>query len=142
MGKKQESLRVFVDTNILFSAIAFPGSTARRVVERIFETGTLVISSYSIDEMRTVFARKLPSKLEAWEEFLKTAPLELVRTPSNPKEQELPFIRDEKDIPILASVLTSQPDCFVTGDRDFHTDEIKKRIKVITPGEFLVEFGD
>lgn len=142
MGEKAELLRVFIDSNILFSAIAFPGSTARRVVERIFQTGTLVVCSYSIDEIKMVFARKLPHKLDVWEEFLKTAPFELVDTPSNLKEQELPYIRDEKDIPILASVLLSQPDCFVTGDKDFHTDEIKKRIKVLTPAEFLLEFGD
>lgn len=135
-------LRVFIDSNILFSAIAFPGSTARLVVERIFQTGTLVVCSYSIDEINMVFARKLPNKIDVWEEFLKTAPIELVDTPYGLKEQELPYIRDEKDIPILASVLLSQPDCFVTGDKDFHTDEIEKRIKVLTPAEFLLEFGD
>jgi len=39
-------------------------------------------------------------------------------------------------------IRSTKPDCFVTGDKDFHTGGIKKRIKVLTPAEFLLEFGD
>lgn len=135
MGGNKEEMRVFVDSNILFSAIAFPGSSAWQAIRKIFEHGTLLICTYSIEEIKTVLERKLPNKVIAFEEFLLSVPFELVYTPFN--FDNLPHIRDEKDKPILASIILSQPDFFITGDKDFFTDEIREVVNVITIEEFL-----
>jgi putative PIN family toxin of toxin-antitoxin system len=128
-------MRVFVDSNIIFSAIAFPSSEAHKTIEKIFEHGTLVLCTFSINELKKVFERKLPQKLRAFENFLVSAPFELIYTPSN--FDNIPPIRDEKDKPILSSVILAQPDYFITGDHDFLTTEIKDLINVITIREFL-----
>lgn len=52
-------------------------------------------------------------------------------------EQARSFIRDPKDAPILAAAITARPDMFVTGDKDFHTPEVKKLIPVQTTSQAL-----
>ena len=47
------------------------------------------------------------------------------------------LIRDPKDIPILAAAVSAKPDLFVTGDKDFHTPEVKKLIPVYTATQAL-----
>lgn len=62
-----------------------------------------------------------------------------------PKEEYKNRIDDAKilipnkvnDQKVLAAVLASKPDYFITGDEDFHTKEIKSRIKVMRTREFL-----
>lgn len=52
------------------------------------------------------------------------------------KDAEI-LIEHKKDIPILAAVLYSKPDCFLTGDSHFFTDEIKSVVNVMTARDFL-----
>lgn len=54
---------------------------------------------------------------------------------------DAPYIRDPKDFPLLASTLIAKPDLFISGDKDFHTDEIKEFLVVYTPADFLRDFG-
>jgi len=55
---------------------------------------------------------------------------------------KVPYIRDQKDLPILVSAMVAQPDIIVTGDLDFHTPEIQEHFTVMTPGDFLRTFSD
>ncbi len=47
------------------------------------------------------------------------------------------LITHKKDIPILAAVLYSKPDYFLTGDTHFFTEKIKSIINVSTAKDFL-----
>jgi predicted nucleic acid-binding protein len=41
------------------------------------------------------------------------------------------LIRDPKDAIILASAMDAKPDIFVSGDLDFHTDDVRKFINAV-----------
>ncbi len=43
----------------------------------------------------------------------------------------------KKDIPVLAAVLYSKPDYFLTGDAHFFTDKVTSVVPVFTAKEFL-----
>ena len=55
----------------------------------------------------------------------------------------IPFIRDESDLPILASAITAGVDMIITGDKDFFcVDMSGKELPVImSPSEFMENFS-
>ena len=91
------------------------------------EEHTLLICSYSIVEVNRVIRKRFPAKITEWEHFC-------------PRGFPSPYIRDEKDMPILVSAILAQPDVLVTGDYDFHTPEIQEYFAVYTPADFLRTF--
>lgn len=67
---------------------------------------------------------------------------ELAYTPTDFSEIKVPYFRNEKDLAILVSAIIAHPDMLVTGDYDFHTNEIREYFAVYTPAEFLQYFGE
>ena len=131
-------MRVMIDTNIFISAILFPGSLPAELVEKVLEKHTLVLCSQIIEELHEVFNRKFKNKKEELEKFLTHLSYELVYTPEKIDEEKYPKIRDEKDLPILASAILADLDYFVTGDKDFFDLDID-RPKIITAKEFITK---
>lgn len=128
-------MRIMTDTNILISAILFPNSIAKKVLERIVIEHQLVLCSYIIDELHQVFERKSWNKIEILEPFLLELSFELIYTPKRIESREYPSIRDRNDLPILVSAILSDVDIFITGDKDFHTVDIEKP-QIITLKDF------
>lgn len=141
MSEASNPLRLFVDSNILISAILSATSTAAQVLKVIIEEHQLILCSYSLTEVSRVIERKFPSLVAKWDAFLTTLEFELSYTPSDLTTIRSPHIRDPKDLPILVSALLAQPDLLITGDQDFHSEEIADVIEVCTPAEFLLRFG-
>ena len=141
-SKMSESgLRVFIDSNILISAILSEQSVSSKLLALIIEEHRLIICSYSITEISKVLQRKFPNLMGKWDRFLTSLEFELAYTPSNLSTLSAPPIRDPADLPILISALIAQPDILVTGDYDFHTTQITEHFPVMTPGDFLRSFG-
>ncbi|HBE78660.1 MAG TPA: putative toxin-antitoxin system toxin component, PIN family [Firmicutes bacterium] len=128
-------MRIMTDTNILISAILFPNSIAKRVLEKILVEHQLVLCSYIIDEIHKVFECKFWDKIEIVEPFLLELSFELVYTPKRINPGEYPNIRDKNDLPILVSTIFSDVDIFITGDKDFHAVDIEKP-RIITLKDF------
>lgn len=135
-------LRVFVDSNVLISAVRSEKSISGRLVDLLIEDHHLIICSYSVTEVSRVLSARFPEAMATWDRFLTSLEFELTYTPSNPGSFSAPAIRDEKDLPILVSALLAQPDVLVTGDLDFHTTEIKEQLVVMTPSDFIRVFGN
>jgi len=49
----------------------------------------------------------------------------------------VPPIRVKKDTSILVSAILAEPDIMISGDKDFHTQEIREYFTVYTPADFL-----
>ena len=128
-------MRIMTDTNILVSAILFPNSIAKRVLERIMIEHQFVLCSYIIDELHQVFEKKFWYKIEILEPFLLELSFELIYTPKRIEFSEYPNIRDKNDLPILVSAILSDVDIFITGDKDFHAVDIEKP-QIITLKDF------
>ena len=128
-------MRIMTDTNILVSAILFPNSIAKKVLERILIEHQLALCSYIIYELHQVFERKFRNKIDILEQFLLELSFELIYTPKKIEPSEYPSIRDKNDLPILVSAILSDIDIFITGDEDFHTVDIDKP-QIITLKDF------
>lgn len=70
--------------------------------------------------------------------FLQLFRLERVPQPSRVEvEKAHKLIRDPKDAPIPAAAMMAGRDLFVTGDKDFHTPEVKTLTPVLTTSQAL-----
>ncbi|MBZ4654220.1 MAG: twitching motility protein PilT [Peptococcaceae bacterium] len=129
-------MRIMIDTNVLISAILFPGSSPTITLQKVIEKHNLVLCSHIIDEVHIVFERKFPEKIKNLERFLSKLSYELVYTPLDIEMNKYPQIRDNGDLPILVSAILADVDIIITGDKDFQSIEIEKPI-VLTPRESL-----
>lgn len=131
-------MRIMLDTNILISIVIFNSDILKEMLVNICDKHTLVLSSFIIDELKSVIDRKFPDKKNNIDEFLLKLPYILENTQnSNVILNENSFnIRDKNDIPILYSAIVSNVDIFITGDKDFCDVNIK-RPKIMTVRQFL-----
>jgi len=78
-------MRVFLDTNILVSAIVFHGNEFQLVYRAYREGHDIVISEHIMDETMSVMREKFPEHLNEFVEFLNTAEIEPDVTPHGKK---------------------------------------------------------
>ncbi|TVR06588.1 MAG: PIN domain-containing protein [Spirochaetaceae bacterium] len=113
-------MRIFLDANILFSA-AFSNGAIRRLIHDIRNAShTVVVNRYVIDEALRNISIHRSESLAILHEI--TASMEVVPTrlklPTSVRGIALP----EKDVPVLATALSSRCDVLMTGDvRHFGT---------------------
>ncbi len=124
-----------LDTNVLISALLFPGSKVDSLMNCIFTKHQLVLSSYVVEELKNVFKRKFPNKEQVINKLLVTMSYEFVYTPSD-LEEGLFDIRDIKDYPVLYTAIIEDVDILITGDKDFKGIDIEKP-EIMTPTEFV-----
>jgi len=131
-------MRVMIDTNVIVSAMLFPGPTIDRMMKKVTSEHQLVLPSYVVDELMDVTKRKFPNKIDTVDTLLSQLPYELVYTPKQPK-QGVFEIRDEKDYPILYTAIVEDVDVFITGDEDFNEVVVDKP-EIMTAAEFIAKY--
>ena len=132
-------MRVMLDTNVLLSGFAFRSKGIEEMTRWICERHQLLLSSYVIDELREVVARKAPAMMEALDSFLLRLPFEMCYTPARIPE-DLPFmIRDPDDTAVLYSAIVAEADVLITGDKDFAGISIEKP-EILTPAGFISKY--
>ena len=131
-------MRIMLDTNVLLSAVLFPGEKMNRMMQCIFEQHRLVLSSFVVEELTYVAERKFPAKVNVIDALLAGMSYELVYTPKE-IEPGLFEIRDKKDYPVLYSAIVEDVDIFITGDKDF-SDVAVDRPEILTPAEFIERY--
>ncbi|MGI6492798.1 MAG: putative toxin-antitoxin system toxin component, PIN family [Pelotomaculum sp.] len=97
-----------------------------------------MVCDQNIDELRRVYNRKFPHKIQALERFLAIAltVLEVVPTPAIDVSDEA-LVRDTSDRPILRAAIAAKANILVTGDKDFLESGITNP-KIVTAAEFLL----
>lgn len=133
-----KQMRIMLDTNVLISALLFPGSKMDAMMNCIFTQHQLVLSSYVVDELKRVVRKKFPNKEPAINKLLMMMSFEYVYT-SNDMESGLFDIRDGKDYPVLYTAIIEDVDILVTGDKDFSDIDVE-RPEIMTPAEFMERF--
>ena len=136
--------KVFVDTNVLLSGIFFDGNESK--ILDLVELD-LVTSEDVVDELRRVVRKKLKYLKERTFEIAlaetESALSDIIVIPRTKYSHKLKdaeiLMTHKKDIPILAAVLYTKPDYFLTGDAHFFTDEIKSIVNVINAFDFLAK---
>ncbi len=131
-------MRVLIDTNVLVSAALNPGGMPfQAFVKAVSYPNHGMICEQNVDELKRVFNKKFPNKMQALDRFLSVAlvTLELVTVPDETQEMESK-VRDLADRPILRAAIAANADVLLTGDRDFLESGIQHPA-IVTPAEFL-----
>lgn len=130
------SLRVVIDTNVLVSGLACPGSMPGQIVAA-WRQGAIdvVLSRYILDEVARMLPR-LNHRLH-WDDADFTDLLEILAIPTDLVEP-LPLppdtVRDAADLPVLGTLPASAADYLITGDQDLLA--LADRQPIMTTAEF------
>lgn len=107
-------MKVVFDTNVLVSALVFPGGRAEAALLRIVEErDKLLLSKPILDELLGVLARKFARDAE---ELARTAVLLSELAIAVRPRRRLRIVKDDPDNRVLECALTGRADAIVTGD--------------------------
>jgi putative PIN family toxin of toxin-antitoxin system len=133
-------LRVVLDTNVLVSGLAYPGSIPGCIVSSWRQGGLdAVLSKYILDEMVRVLPRLSrirlsPDEIRDWaDSFLFLADI------VEPGTERDAALRDEADQLILGTLQASNADYLITGDQDLLA--LADRYPIVTPAAFWGRHG-
>ncbi len=132
-------MKVVFDSNILLSALLFPGGRADAAVSKILDgVDDLVISRPIIEEVLTVLATKFSRERE---ELSRVAVLlgemgEIVEPTVG-----MDVFRDEPDNRILECAVEGKAEAIVTGDKAMLAIGEYEGIRLITLADYLKEAG-
>ena len=127
-------MRIMIDANIIVSAVLFPGSITSKALTTAMKEHHLLICTYVLDEVSSVFTRKFPDKIDVLNNFLLEMSYESCNTPM--VDDSTPAMRDNDDRPILQAAVNAKADAILTGDKDFHALRTKYPV-IISPSTML-----
>jgi uncharacterized protein len=133
-------LRVVLDTNVLVSGLAYPGSIPGRIVA-IWRQGGLdvVLSRYILDEMVRVLPRLSRIHLSASEIRDLADSFMFLADIVEPDAEQEASLRDSADQQVLATLRASQADYLITGDKDLLA--LAEKYPIVTPATFWTRHG-
>jgi len=135
------ALKAVLDTNVLVSGLAYPSSIPGRIVTAWRKGGLeVVLSRFILDELARVLPRlnhRLNWQPSDFQDLIDLLALstELVE----PAEIEGCELRDEKDFPVLGTLLAAKADYLITGDSDLLA--LSNKHPIVTPAEFWQRHG-
>lgn len=140
-------MRIVLDTNVLVSAFAFPGSMLGRILNA-WRAGSfdLAMSDFILQELVRVLPKFVhhrdltPQAVSQWLVLLLQRAEQM-----EPDEQLLAMAcaqvadRDPQDAPILALLLMPNVDHLVTGDKDLLS--LPSEPRILSPAQFCEQYG-
>jgi putative PIN family toxin of toxin-antitoxin system len=126
-------MRIFLDTNILVSAVATRGLCAD-VLREVLTFHEIIISAQLVSELRESLAGKLGVPGPLVKEFIKT----LVQDAHFSEPSALPGVKihDRDDLTILSAALNGKADLFITGDKELLTLGNVGPMDIVNPRKF------
>ena len=126
-------MRVFLDTNVLASAIATRGLCADLVRELLL-SHELVVSEVVLDELARVLALKFGASARTVGEVQHLLRQDTTLAPAG----ELPevVLDDADDLRVLASAVAGGAEVFVTGDKAVQTLRRVGEMDILSPRQF------
>ena len=131
-------MKIMIDANVIISAILFPKSIISEILKHIILKNKIILSKYTVDEIKDVFERKFPHRVNEMEIFLEKLPYKTFEL-KEIHNKNYPNIRDINDMPVLVSAIESNVDMLITGDKDFDDIKIKRPI-IIKPNKYKEEY--
>lgn len=133
-------LRVVLDTNVLVSGLAYPGSIPGRIVAAWRQGGLeVVLSRYILDEFARVLPRLPRVHLTPAEIRDLADSFMFIADVVEPQGTQDADLRDPADQPVLLTLLASKPDYLVTGDKDLLA--LAGRHPIVAPADFWARHG-
>ena len=133
-------LRVVLDTNVLVSGLAYPGSVPGRIVAAWRQGGLEVaLSRYILDELVRVLPRLLRIRMTSAEIRDLADSFMFLADIVEPEGAHDVNLRDPADQPVLLTLLAAKADYLVTGDKDLLV--LASQYPILTPSEFWTRHG-
>ena len=126
-------MKIFLDTDVLVSAVATRGLCAD-VVREVLLSHRLIISRPLLTEVEKALGGKLGAPLIFISEFIQVLKQDALL--STPAIQPEVLLKDKDDLIILASALGGQADLFVTGDKEILNLQKIGKMGIVSPRGF------
>ena len=126
-------MRVFLDTNVLASAIASRGICAD-VLQVTLAEHRLIVGEKVLSELRRVLVRKFritPELADEADDFLRRE-AEVVGKAPRLKIS----VRDADDLTVLEQAVAGAADVLVSGDRDLLDIDVEAPVRILSPRGF------
>ena len=129
--------RIVVDTNVFVSAIIFPSSVPRQVVDHALDQDVLLLSEATMSELTGILSRTKFNHYVSREERL------LFLAQIGSVAEFVPIIRlvrecrDPKDDKFLEVALNGRADVIITGDADLLALHPWRGIEILSPTDYL-----
>ncbi len=126
-------MRVFLDTNVLISAVASRGLCAD-VMREVLTSHELVVCEPLIKELQRNLKNKIKLSVELIEEFVSLLQKDTIQI----QPENIITINgiDENDRKILSCAIEGEAEVFVTGDKELLNLRSIEKLKIISPREF------
>ena len=129
--------KIFIDTNILISAIVFDKKELELIIRSVSEGDQLVISEHVLEEATRVFMDKFPEYIEMFETFIEVSDIEVIkRKVYINKIKNYSDIRDKYDAHVIACADASNCKFIISGDKDLLSYK-HRNIKIMNTTNFL-----
>ncbi len=134
------SLRVVLDTNVLVSGLAYPGSIPGRIIALWRQGGLdVALSRYILDETARVLPCLTRIRLSPGEIRDVVDSLLFLADIVEPNAEQETGLRDAADQQVLATLRASQADYLITGDKDLLA--LADKYPIMTPAAFWARHG-
>jgi putative PIN family toxin of toxin-antitoxin system len=133
-------MRVVLDTNVLVSGLAYPGSVPGKIVSA-WRLGSLdvVLSHHILEEMVRILPRLSKVKLSSAEIRDLADSFIFLADVIEPGNEFDPNLRDPGDQPVLATLKAAQARYLITGDKDLLA--LANHYPIVSPTEFWARHG-
>jgi putative PIN family toxin of toxin-antitoxin system len=126
-------MKVFLDTNVLVSAVATRGLCSD-VLREVLRHHHLIISPELLTELENVFRKALGLPQNIIFEFIEV--IKQDSQLSTPSPLFKVSIRDKDDLLILSSALNGGADLFITGDKELLGLQSIRNMSIVSPRMF------
>jgi putative PIN family toxin of toxin-antitoxin system len=129
--------KIFIDTNILISAIVFDKKELELIIRSVSEGDQLIISEHVLEEATRVFMDKFPKYIEMFETFIEVSDIEVIkRKVYINKIKKYSDIRDKYDAHVIACADASNCKFIISGDKDLLSYK-HRNIKIMNATNFI-----
>jgi putative PIN family toxin of toxin-antitoxin system len=132
--------RVFLDTNVLFSALYSSVGAPNAILEAYLRGQIeVVVSRQVLEELVRTVHQKRPQLVTRLYFFLQQAPFEVQPDPAPDEVTRWEQVIHSADAPILAAAIAARPDFLITGNKRHFTSEVAtlSGLCIVSPSEFL-----
>jgi len=129
--------RVVFDTNIIVSALMFPKSLPRKVIDQVDLSGTILVSSATMLELNEVLTRKKFERYFSQEQRLNFIAKFFGKAEMIEILERVEICRDPKDDKFLEIAINGRANYLITGDQDLLVLNPFQETLIITVSQFL-----
>ena len=129
--------RVVFDTNIIVSALMFPKSLPRKVIDQVDSLGTILVSYDTMLELNEVLTRKKFERYFSQEQRLNFIAKFFEKAEMVEILELVEICRDPKDDKFLELAVNGRANYLITGDQDLLVLNPFQETLIITVSQFL-----